>query len=305
MKFGRDCPDSNSSLSPNSTNQKLLLVLCLEYEKDIIFGMRASAGFRVNNALRAAARMLAALLAGAIVLSILACGGDEDILAFAAISLREPLTEIGEMYELHSGVNVNLSFGGSQSMGQQIASGAPADVFISAGKGPMDFLAERDLVENSEARRLLGNELVIVMINDSDEIDSMEALASDDIDRVALANPALAPAGAYAEEALRSTGIWDALQNKLLLGKDVRAAMSYVAVGNADAGIVYRTDALASDSLKIVHSVGQNLHSSVIYPAAVVRGSSNRSGASAYLDFLASEEAMSVFRRYGFAAPPP
>ena len=279
--------------------------MCPVWERDIILGMRVSAGFRGDDTLRMATRKLAGVLVGAIFLSLLACGSERDILVFAATSLREPLTEISEQYELHSDVRVNLSFGGSQSMAQQVASGAHADVFISAGRRPMHFMVERKLVEVSESRRLLGNELVVVMLNGSGDIDSLDSLDSDAIERVALADPSLAPAGAYAEEALRSAGVWDVLQSRLLLGKDVRAAMSYVAIGNADAGIVYRTDALTSDSLRIVHSIGRNLHSPVIYPAAVVSGSSNRSDATAYLDFLTSEEAISVFRRFGFADPPP
>ncbi len=253
----------------------------------------------------AAARKLAAALAAPLFLSLLACGGERELLVFAAVSLRDPLTEISERYERRAGLTLNLSFGGSHSLARQIAAGAPADVFISAGDPPLKFLVENELVENSGARPLLGNQLVIVVPGDSGQIDSLESLASDAIERVAIADPALAPAGAYAEEALRATDVWNPLRDRLLMGKDVRAAMSYVAIGNADAGIVYRTDALTSDSLKIAHSIEPLLHSPVIYPAALVKGTSNPGDAAAYLDFLTSEEAISVFRRFGFTDPPP
>lgn len=250
-----------------------------------------------------AARSLWCALAAATILTFVACDNEEYILVFAATSLRDPLTQISERYESESGVNVNLSFGGSQSLAQQIASGAPADVFMSAGIGPVHFLEQRGLasIPDSRSLRLLSNELVVVTRDESGGIDSLKSLTSDAIERIALADPALAPAGAYAEEALRSAGVWDRLQDKILLGKDVRAAMTYVEVGNADAGIVYRTDALSSDSLEVAHSVDPELHSTVIYPAVAVNGSSNKGDASGYIEYLSSEESISVFQRFGFS----
>ncbi len=271
----------------------------------IILGMKVRAELQRRHALRAATLSLWTALAAAVCLALAACDGEDALLVFAATSLRDPLTRINESYESETGAAVNLSFGASQSLAQQIASGAPADVFISAGAAPVDFLQERDLIPNDDARRLLGNELVIVMLDNNPEIDSLESLTSDTIERLALADPALAPAGAYAKEALLSVGIWDGLQDKLLLGKDVRAAMTYVEVGNADAGIVYRTDALSSDSLRVVHAVEAALHSPIVYPAVALSDSSNREEVSKYLNYLSSEEAIAVFRRFGFSDPPP
>ena len=267
--------------------------------------MKVRAELQRRHALRAATLSLWTALAAAVCLALAACDGEDALLVFAATSLRDPLTEISESYESETGAAVNLSFGASQSLAQQIASGAPADVFISAGAAPVDFLQERDLIPNDAARRLLGNELVIVMLDNNPEIDSLESLTSDTIERLALADPALAPAGAYAKEALMSVGIWDGLQDKLLLGKDVRAAMTYVEVGNADAGIVYRTDALSSDTLRVVHAVEAELHSPIVYPAVALSDSSNREEVTRYLDYLSSQEAASVFRGFGFSEPPP
>ena len=249
-------------------------------------------------------RMSLAILATAALLSLVACGDDRDLLVFAATSIREPLTEISERYESENGVNVDLSFGGSQAVAQQIASGAPADVFISAGEAPVLFLEERGFASDADWARLLGNELVVVTLKVEDDIDSLEELASEKIERLAVANPAIAPAGAYAEEALRMAGVWDRIQRKLLFGKDVRAAMTYVEVGNADAGIVYRTDALASDALKVARAVEAELHSPIVYPAVALTDSPNQAGASDYLAYLSSEEALSVFRKFGFSDPP-
>ena len=266
--------------------------------------MRASVEFYVDSIERAARLSMWAALAAVAFLSVVACGGDRDLLVFAATSLRDPLTEISERYENESGVNVDLSFGASQALAQQIASGAPADVFISAGEGPAIFLEKRGFASNAKSERLLGNEIIVATLRGGGEIASVESLASDSIKRIALANPSVAPAGAYAEEALRTVGIWDSVQDKLLLGKDVRAAMAYVEAGNADAGIVYRTDALSSDRLKIALVIEGDLHSPIAYPAVAVNDFSNRSEALNYLEYLYTEEAMSVFRRYGFSDPP-
>ena len=268
----------------------------------IILGMKARAEFQRR---RAASLSLWTALAVAVCLALAACDGEDALLVFAATSLRDPLTQLSERYESESGANVDLSFGASQSLAQQIASGAPADVFISAGTPPVDFLRERELISNTAARRLLGNELVIVAPDEGGGIDSLESLSSDAVERLALADPDLAPAGAYAKEALLSAGIWDGLQSKILLGKDVRAAMTYVEVGNADAGVVYRTDARSSDSLRVVHAVEAALHSPIAYPAVALSDSANREEVSKYLDYLSSEEAMTIFREFGFSEPPP
>ena len=270
---------------------------------DIILGMKANSGFWERRIPRASNL---GLLAAAVLslLALIACGGERDLLVFAATSLRDPLTEVSRRYEEDTGVNVDLSFGASQSLAQQIASGAPADVFISAGTAPVRFLAARGLTKDDSALKLLGNELVVVMPEDSEEIDSLDSLASNAIGRIALADPSLAPAGAYAREALQSEEVWDGLQSKLLLGKDVRAAMTYVEVGNADAGIVYRTDAGSSDSLVVVHAVEPTLHSAIVYPAVAIDDSSNREDTADYLDLLTSSESLDVFRRFGFSDPP-
>ena len=272
---------------------------------DIILGMKVNCVCRESRIPGTLNLSVWGTLVAISLLALIACGGERDLLVFAATSLRDPLTEVSRKYEEDSGVSVDLSFGASQSLAQQIASGAPADVFISAGTAPVEFLEERKISSNDGALRLLGNELVVVMLEEGEEIRSLGSLASDSIDRLALADPSLAPAGAYAREALQSEGVWDGLQSRLIYGKDVRAAMTYVEVGNADAGIVYRTDARSSDSLDVVHTVEPTLHSAIVYPAVAINDSSNREDIADYLDFLSSGETIDVFRRFGFSDPPP
>ena len=232
------------------------------------------------------------------------CGGQEErsLLVFAATSLKDALTEVSEEYERQASVEIDISFGGSQELAQQITAGAPADVFIAAGSAPMAHLLERKLVEEGDSRPLLSNELVVVTNDQRPVVDSLDFLLYRDVERIALADPRLAPAGAYAEESLRQIELFEPLKHKILYGKDVRAAMTYVSSGNADAAIVYRTDAAAS-SLTIASPIPPKLHSPIVYPAAVLRESDDHDEAVKFLDFLSGPEAAAVFRRFGFLGP--
>ena len=251
----------------------------------------------------------------------LGCGNHSDrpLLVFAATSLKDALTEVSEEYERREPVEIEISFGGSQELAQQIVVGAPADVFISAGAAPVAYLLERSLVNEDDSRPLLGNELVVVtkdewpvdllgnelVVVTKDEwpvVESLDFFFSNDVERIALADPRLAPAGAYAREALRAIEYFELLKHKMLYGKDVRAAMSYVSSGNADAAIVYRTDA-AGSSLKVVSTIPPMLHSPIVYPAVVLNGSDDREAATKFLDFLSGPEGQAVFRRFGFLEP--
>lgn len=246
-------------------------------------------------------------VAGILAILILACAGcggrdEPSLLVFAATSLKNALTEVSEEYERRASVEVDISFGGSQEMAQQIVAGAPADIFISAGAAPLTYLLERKLVEEGDSRPILSNELVVVTTDQRPVVDSLDFLLYQDVERIALADPRLAPAGVYAEESLRQIGLFEPLKHKILYGKDVRAAMSYVSSGNADAAIVYRTDAAAS-SLRVVSPIPPKLHSPIVYPAAVLNGSDDHDGAVEFLDFLSGPEAAAVFRRFGFLEP--
>ena len=234
----------------------------------------------------------------------LGCGNHSDrpLLVFAATSLKDALTEVSEEYERREPVEIEISFGGSQELAQQIVVGAPADVFISAGAAPVAYLLERSLVNEDDSRPLLGNELVVVTKDEWPVVESLDFFFSNDVERIALADPRLAPAGAYAREALRAIEYFELLKHKMLYGKDVRAAMSYVSSGNADAAIVYRTDA-AGSSLKVVSTIPPMLHSPIVYPAVVLNGSDDREAATKFLDFLSGPEGQAVFRRFGFLEP--
>ena len=251
-------------------------------------------------------RILAAtaLIAIILLLASAACARDdsEPVLVFAAASVEEPLTELAKLYEEKTGVVIDLSFGGSNALARQIAAGAPADLLFSAGVAPVSMLAAQNLARPDE-NALLGNELVVVTRPDVGAISDLDALLDDDVTRVAIVEPEIGPAGRYAREALESVGVWDALQPKLVLAQDVRAALAYVESGAADAGIVYRTDAETAPDLTVAYVVPPDTHSPISYLGVAIRDAANSEAAADFLRFLESEEATEAFRDAGFSSP--
>ena len=239
----------------------------------------------------------AVALAGA--LSSCASEDRTTLLVFAATSLTDALTDIGSDFEAAGEVGVSFNFGGSQTLAKQIARGAPADVFISAGRFPMDFLAEEDLIAPITID-LLSNTVVAVVSDGGVQLQSMEQLSDGAIERVAVADPDLAPAGRYTQESLKSLGLWDDLQAKLVIGADVRATLTYVEVGSADVAFVYKTDAATATGVRVLDIVPLGSHSEIVYPGAVVRRSEDNASAAAFLTYLQSETAAAVFHKYGF-----
>lgn len=246
--------------------------------------------------------LLAALLPLAL---ITGCGQEKgtggQLLIFAAASLADAFSEIEESFEENGDVELAFSYGASQALAQQIASGAPADIFIPAGRSPMEFLRQRGALQ-PDVSDLLTNRLVVVTRSDLEvELGSMEQLTDSIVDRIAVATPGLAPAGRYAREALRTLGLWDDLEPKLVFGADVRAAMAYVESGNTDVAIVYMTDANMARDLDVWDVVPPESYSPVTYPLAVVdRAERDEEATTEFLTFLRGSFAQNVFERHEF-----
>ena len=247
---------------------------------------------------------LAALLALAVATA--ACGGDdrEPLTVFAAASLADVLGPLGEQFEAEQGVDVRINFGGSTMLAQVVRRGAPVDVFISAGEGPMDHLESAQLLVDGSRTDLAGNSLVLVVPADSDlDISGPLDLLRDDVSRFSTADPRLSPAGVYTRQALQSMGLWDDLRPKRLLGANVRTALMYARFGTADAAVVYASDAQAEDAVSVVWRFPADSHAPVRYPAAALARADNPDGAAKFIAFLRSEEAQAAFRKHGFSAP--
>ena len=250
------------------------------------------------------ARFLSGLFTLSLSLLLLtACGGgsSQGLLVFAAASLADPLSEIGGRFTSETGLKVDFSFDGSGALAQRIRRGAPVDLFISAGAAPMELLEVGGWVDRASQADLLTNRLVLITPRGREPpLQDVKGLTSQAVARIAIADPSLAPAGAYAREALESLGVWWEVEQKIVPASSVRIALAYVESGVADAGIVYHTDAATSDRVRVVLTLPVESHSLILYPAAVVRDTRREGVAREFLEFLQGEEAREIFRRHGF-----
>ena len=234
----------------------------------------------------------------------LSSGADDDLLVFAAASLTDAMGEIAAAYEAETGAAVAISYGPSQALAQQIASGANPDIYIAAGISPMTFLEDEGHVAVDKQVHLLTNTIVVAVPQEVPNISALRQLAASDLKRIAMPDPAIAPAGDYARRSLQNLDLWDALQPRLVYGNDVRAALAYVQTGSADAAFVYRTDAKIAPNLRALDIVPADSYPAVIYPAVVVRATDDEDKAQAFLDFLQTQAAAQVFRKHGFTPLP-
>jgi molybdate transport system substrate-binding protein len=218
-----------------------------------------------------------------------------------AASLQDAMEQLGPAFTReHPDVKVSFNFGGSGTLEQQIEHGAPADAFISAAAKQMDQLAAKGLILNDTRRDLLRNQVVLIGGLGDSGLHSFADLAQPAVKLIALGDPGSVPAGEYGRQVLQSLRLWQAVQGKLVLAKDVRQVLTYVETGNADAGIVYATDARLSTKVRVVATAPESTHAPVVYPIAVVKASRDIAAARAFVAFLESQSARAVFARLGF-----
>lgn len=228
----------------------------------------------------------------------------EKITVFAAASLTNALQDIAQQYKKEKQVEVVASFASSSTLARQIEAGAPADLFISADQKWMDYAVGKATVETVTRVNLLTNSLVVVAPEASEQApftitEKTNWLALLKGGRLATGNPSHVPAGIYAKDALTKLGAWNTLEPKLAPAEDVRGALALVERGEAPLGIVYGSDAVASQGVKVVATFPEDSHKKVEYPMAVVKGNQNAT-VEGFYDYLKGPEAAAVFKRYGF-----
>ena len=228
--------------------------------------------------------------------------GDEVNLA-AAASLKNVFDDelIPMFEEKYPGVTVTPTYASSGDLQTQIENGLETDVFMSAANKQMDALAEEGIVDNDTNLQFLENKVVLIVPADSDaNMSSFDDIANVD-GNIAIGDPESVPAGQYAKEVLTNLGMWDEIEPKLSLGTDVTAVLNQVAQGSADCGIVYSTDALSTDDVKVICEAPEDaLDTPVIYPIAAIKDTNDTEATQAFMDFLQSQEAKDVFVEYGF-----
>ena len=247
-------------------------------------------------------------LAGAAMLAFVAAAAPSraqaaDVLVFAAASLKNAMDDAVAAFEKNGGDKVNVSYGASSALAKQLEAAAPADMFVSAALDWMDYAEKRSLIRSETRKNFLGNRLVLVAPASSDvkvEIAPDFPLATLlGGGRLSIADPDAVPAGKYGKAALEKLGVWRSVEDKLARAENVRAALFFVARGEAPLGIVYQTDAAAEKGVKIAGVFPENTHPPIVYPIALTSRSKTPAAAK-FLAFLESPAAKPLFERQGF-----
>ena len=232
---------------------------------------------------------------------------ERELLVSAAISLKEPLQEIGALFEQrHPEVKVVFNWGASGVLQQQIEHGAPVDVYVSAASKQMDELEVKGLLL-TETRHTLAANLVVLITSSVSRfaLTSFKDLTKSEVKQIAIGNPRTVPAGEYAQRVLMSLGLWDSLQPKLIFTENVRQALAYVVRGEVEAALVYATDAQSAGAAVRVVAIGPEGSAPLVrYPIAVIKTSQQTALARAFVDLAVSEAGQQILKAHGFLPPP-
>ena len=240
--------------------------------------------------------------------SLLACcwagpAAAERVVVLSAASTAHVVDEVIERFEVGPDNSVVASYAGTAALARQIESGAPADIFLAANAAWMDHVAAQGLIEPGSRQVLASNRLVFVT-GESDMTPFEFSAALDlpallDGGRLAIGNPDHVPAGIYARQALEALSLWPDVRSRLAPAADVRAALALVARGEVPLGIVYATDAVRIEGVRVVGTIPAALHEPIVYPVALVAGRVSPL-ATRFFEFLTGPEGRAAFARAGF-----
>jgi molybdate transport system substrate-binding protein len=232
------------------------------------------------------------------------CASAADLVVSAASSLTNAFQNVAKAYESkHPGTKVVLNFAASDILMQQIANGAPADVFASADQKAMDKAQSQGMLLAGSRKNFAANQLVLIEPSSSSlAVKSLDDLKQPAIKRIAYGDPASVPVGRYTQGALQAAGLWADVAAKGVLAQNVRQALDYVARDEVDVGFVYSTDAaIMPDKVKIALRVPAT--QPISYPIAVIKTSKNSSEAQAFETFVLSPEGQHLLATSGFLKP--
>lgn len=227
-----------------------------------------------------------------------------DVIVSAAASLTNAFTDIGREFEkMHAGQKILFNFAGSGALLQQIARGAPVDVFASADQDTMDKAFRQNLILRSSLVDFTHNTLVLVVpAKGGPALADLDGLRAPAVARIAISNPQTVPAGKYAKDALVVAGLWDVLEKKFINTRNVRQSLDYIARGEVDAGFVYATDAaIMPERVRVLFDVPTK--TPIAYPIAVVKGNGKERLALDFIEFVKSPPAQAILAKYGFTKP--
>ena len=230
---------------------------------------------------------------------------DGRVAVFAAASLRNALQDLAGVFEQRTGVGAAFNFAGSNVLARQIAAAPAADVFLSADEAWMDHVEQARRIVPGTRRTFLSNRLVVIAHRHSPiRLESPLQLGELDFRFLSLGDPEAVPAGRYARQYLQGIPgggrLWERLREKVAPSPDVRAALALVEADPEILGIVYRSDVVSSQAVRVLYQVPPQEGPSIRYSGAVVKGGGNPEAGRRFLEFLAGQEAALVFEGYGF-----
>lgn len=244
--------------------------------------------------------ILAAALAASLATPALA----EEVVVFAAASMKTALDGVAADFQAATGHQVTISYGGSNALAKQIIEGAPADIFISAAVNWMDEVEKAGLLAEGTRSDLFGNTLVLIAhgkaaapVAIGPGFDLKTALGDG---KLSMAMVDAVPAGQYGKAALEALGIWADVEPAVAQSENVRAALALVSTGEAPFGIVYATDAVADDNVTVVGTFPADSHKPIVYPGALLKTAADAAD-RAFYETLSADAADATFRAQGFA----
>ncbi|WP_445116300.1 molybdate ABC transporter substrate-binding protein [Acinetobacter sp. WZC-1] len=224
---------------------------------------------------------------------------------YAAASLTNAVTDIATIYQAqHSSTKIIPVFGASSALARQVEAGAASDLFFSADQDWMDYLVQKQQVSSSSVRPLLLNQLVVISpkaLNIPFRADPGFNFPAAFKGHLCTGQMESVPVGKYARQSLIKLNWLDSLQRRIVGTEDVRSALAFVERGECQVGIVYKTDALISQKVRIIGTFPENSHRPILYPLALTRQGEKNAEAVQFAKFLTdSGQARAVFKKYGF-----
>lgn len=224
------------------------------------------------------------------------------LLVSAAASLTFAFQELGALFEQATGTEVVFNFGSSGQLAQQIAHGAPMDIFAAANIRFIDMLEEQGLIiPDTRVPYAEGRLTLWTRADRPRRLTGLDDLLQPEVERVAIANPSHAPYGVAAREALQAAGLWERLGPKLVMGADVRQTFQYAATGNVDAAIIALSLSVQGAGRWVL--LPAHLHGPIIQAVVVLKRTRHAAQARQFVAFLTSPQGQAVLQRYGFTAP--
>jgi molybdate transport system substrate-binding protein len=245
------------------------------------------------------------ILAGVLCLGgglAMAADAPKPVLVFAASSLTNVIDELGQAFTAKTGIPIKSSYAASSVLAKQIEAGAPAQIFFSADTDWVDYVEQRKLLQPGSRHNVVANRLVLIAPADSHaQIKiaphfNLAGVLGDG--KLATGDPDSVPVGKYAKAALEKLGVWESVSSHIVGAENVRAALAFVARGEAALGIVYETDAKAESRVKVVGVFPEDSHPPITYPIALTAGAGP--DAAKFVAFVRSAAGSKIFRKYGF-----